>query len=130
MRSLVVSTRVGSAVTKFKPSKSLRSAPWSILTAPAPSVRLGLEQYCPNLIVHLQLPRQTPWRRHLWRLLRQHSLVAKNALSSVSLPIWNPAGAGPLLCAESDILASSTLGRHQAQKGWESSAWRTRAHGA
>ena len=63
-------TKVGSAVTKFKPGDLAAVGCMVDSDGTCPECQAGLEQFCPNMTLTLQLPGQAPRRRHLWRLLR------------------------------------------------------------
>ncbi len=65
-------TKVGSAVSKFKPGDLAAVGCMVDSDGTCPECQAGLEQFCPNIDPHLQLPGQAPRRRHLRRLLRQH----------------------------------------------------------
>ena len=65
-------TKVGSAVTKFKPGDLAAVGCMVDSDGTCPECQAGLEQFCPNRDLHLQLSRQASRRRHLRRLLRQH----------------------------------------------------------
>ena len=65
-------TKVGSAVTKFKPGDLAAVGCLVDSDGTCPSARPGFEQFCPNLTLTFNSPGQAPRRRHLRRLLRQH----------------------------------------------------------
>jgi hypothetical protein len=65
-------TKVGSAVTKFKPGDLAAVGCMVDSDGTCPECKAGLEQFCPNVTLTFNSPRQAPRRRHLRRLLRQH----------------------------------------------------------
>ena len=65
-------TKVGSAVTKFKPGDLAAVGCMVDSDRTCPECQAGLEQFCPNLTLTYNFPGQAPRRRHLRRLLRQH----------------------------------------------------------
>ena len=122
-------TKVGSAVTKFKPGDLAGVGCLVDSDGTCPECQAGLEQFCPNADPHLQLPGQAPRRRHLRRLLRQHRRrralrPARSRRTSIS------PGAAPLLCAGITTYSPhAPLGRHQGQEGRRRRPRRAGPHG-
>ena len=121
-------TKVGSAVTKFKPGDLAASAAWSTRIGTCPDCRAGLEQFCPNVTLTYNSPGQAPRRRHLRRLLRQHRRrrTLRPARPRQSRSRRSRAAA---LRRDHDLLADAPLGRHQGQESRRGRSRRTGPHG-
>ena len=65
-------TKVGSAVTKYKPGDLAAVGCMVDSDGTCPQCKAGLRAVLPEPDAHLQLPGQAPRRRDLRRLLRQH----------------------------------------------------------
>ena len=65
-------TKVGSAVTKFKPGDLAAVGCMVDSDGTCPECKAGLEQFCPNMTLTYNFPDKHTRRRHLRRLLRQH----------------------------------------------------------
>jgi len=64
-------TKVGSAVTKFKPGDHAVVGCLVDSDGDCTECRAGLEQFCPH-VTFTYNSRRAPWRRHLWWLFRQY----------------------------------------------------------
>ena len=65
-------TKVGSAVTKFKPGDLAAVGCMVDSDRTCPECQAGLEQFCPNVTLTYNCSGQASRRRHLRRLFRQH----------------------------------------------------------
>ena len=65
-------TKVGSAVTKFKPGDLAGVGCLVDSDHTCPNCQAGLEQFCPNQTLTYNSPDKHLGRRHLRRLLRKH----------------------------------------------------------
>ena len=122
-------TKVGSAVTKFKPGDLAAVGCLVDSDGTCPECKAGFEQFCPNYDPHLQLPRQAS---------RAASPTAATPTASSSTSASCCAfrrtstlpGAAPLLCAGITTYSPhAPLGRDQGQEGRRRRSRRTRPHG-
>ena len=121
-------TKVGSAVTKFKPGDLAAVGCMVDSDGTCPECQAGLEQFCPNMTLTYQLPGQAPRRRHLRRLLRQHR--RRRALRSARpLQPRSRRSRASALRRNHHLLAHAPLGRHQGQESRRGRSRRTGPHG-
>src|SRR6185437_17100374 len=77
---------------------------------------------------HLQLPRQTYGKGHLWRILRQHCCGGAFC-SACSRQSQFGGSRASALCGHYHLFTDEALGRGEGEEGWRGRARRTGAHG-
>ena len=122
-------TKVGSAVTKFKPGDLVGVGCLVDSDRTCPNCQAGLEQFCPNLTLTFSSPGQArDGPGHLRRLLRQHRRRRALRPARPREPRPRRGRAAPLR-RHHDLLAPAPLGRHEGQEGRRRRPRRARPHG-
>ena len=113
-------TKVGSAVTKYKPGDLVAVGCMVDFDHTCPHCRDGLEQFCPNMTLTYNSP-----DKHLGGVTYggySDSIVVDEQFVLRVPSNLDLAGAAPLLCAGiTTVLAHAPLGRYQGQECWRAS---------
>ena len=121
-------TKVGSAVTKFKPGDLAAVGCMVDSDRNCDDCQAGLEQFCPNVIYTYNSP-----DKHLGGVTYggySDSIVVKEDFVPCSFQTQSSRSCASLVRRNYNIFPSTALGSHQGQEGWRSRSRRAGPYGS
>ena len=121
-------TKVGSAVTKYKPGDLAAVGCMVDSDSTCPECKAGLEQFCPNMILTYNSP-----DKHLGGVTyggySESIVVDERFVLRVPSNLDLAGSRAAALRRHHHVLAHAPLGRHQGQESWRGRSRRTGPHG-